>query len=157
MTRLPALLLLCALASGAPHAASAQDTGRDARATASADSVAVVRVVSGFHAALAAGDSARALSFLAPDARILEGGSIETRAQYAAHHLGADMAFAEAVPRERGPLRVTVRADVAWVASTSTARGSYRGREIDSRGAELAVLARRGGSWSIEAIHWSSR
>jgi hypothetical protein len=30
-------------------------------------------------------------------------------------------------------------------------------RDIDSQGAELMVLTRRGGRWMIAAIHWSSR
>ncbi len=67
------------------------------------------------------------------------------------------MAFAQAVPRERGPLSVMVRGDVAWATSTSRVQGTYRDREIDARGAELAVLTRHGGQWRIEAIHWSSR
>jgi ketosteroid isomerase-like protein len=67
------------------------------------------------------------------------------------------MAFAGAVDRERASLQVVVRGDVAWAMSTSRARGRYRDRDIDSRGAELVVLSRREGAWRIEAIHWSSR
>lgn len=141
---------LAALALAAPLSAQS-DTGP------AADSAAAAAVVSDFHAALAAGDSARALELLAPHARILEGGGVETREEYAAHHLGADMAFAGAVPRERGPLSVTVRGDVAWATSTSRVQGTYRDREIDARGAELAVLTRHGDQWRIEAVHWSSR
>lgn len=150
-----AALVAGTLAPGIPLAA--QDMDHEMHHGSATDSAAVAQVVSSFHAALAAGDSTQALALLAPDARILEGGGVETRAEYASHHLGADMAFAGAVPRERGPLHVTVRGDVAWVSSTSTVRGTYRGREIDSRGAELAVLSRHGDSWMIEAVHWSSR
>lgn len=158
MNRTATLLLLCSLVSGltAPTAA-AQDTVSETHRGGPADSAAVARVVSGFHDALAAGDSARVLELLAPEARILEGGGVETRSEYAAHHLGADMAFAGAVPRQRGPLSVTVRGDVAWVTSISIAQGTYRDREIDSRVAELAVVSRHGDAWRIEAVHWSSR
>lgn len=121
------------------------------------DSAAVAQVVERFHDALASGDSAAALALLAEDARILEGGGVETREEYSAHHLPADMAFAAAMERERGSLRVQVRGDVAWATSTSRVRGTFREREIDSRGAELVVLSRSGGQWLIEAIHWSSR
>lgn len=121
------------------------------------DSAAVVSTVERFHAALARGDSAAVMSLLTPGARIVESGGVETREEYTHHHLPADMAFAAAVPRERGPIEVTVRGDVAWAVSTSRSRGTYREREIDSRGAELVVLSRDGGDWRIEAVHWSSR
>lgn len=65
--------------------------------SAASDSTAILATVSAFHAALAAGDSGAALAWLAPDAIILESGELETRADYAAHHLGADMEFSRAV------------------------------------------------------------
>ena len=123
----------------------------------SGDSAAVTTVIADFHGALVGGDTARVLELLAPDARILEGGGVETVEEYASHHLPADMAFASEVERERGPLHVVVHGDVAWVSSTSRVTGTYRGREIDSRGAELVVLTRDGQRWRIRAIHWSSR
>ena len=121
------------------------------------NSAAVVETVENYHAALAAGDSAAALALLTPDAVILESGGIESRDEYRAHHLPADIAFASAVPRERGAITVTVRGDIAWAASTSTARGEFRDRAIDSQGAELMVLERTPEGWRIAAIHWSSR
>jgi ketosteroid isomerase-like protein len=122
-----------------------------------ADSTAVAAVVERFHAALASGDSATVLALLAPEARILESGGVETRAEYSSHHLPADMAFASAVARERGPVEVTVNGDVAWAVSTSRSQGTYRDRPVDSRGAELVVLTREDGGWRIQAVHWSSR
>lgn len=121
------------------------------------DSAAVVEVIERYHAALAAGDSATAMSLLAPDAVVLESGGIESREEYRSHHLAADMAFAKAVPRERGPIQVRVDANTARAASTSVTRGTFRDREIDSQGAELMVLRRTDRGWRIEAIHWSSR
>lgn len=141
-----------------PVSAAAQDQAGDHAAhSASADSAAVAAVVEEFHSALQRGDSAQALELLAAGARILEGGGVETVQEYASHHLPADMAFAAAVTRERGPLHIQVRGDVAWATSTSRVQGTYGEREIDSRGAELVVLARSDGRWRIEAIHWSSR
>lgn len=151
----PALVLLAGAVLAAP--ASAQDMDHAMHHGSGADSAAVASVVTAFHEALAAGDSARALALLAPGARILEGGGVETRDEYASHHLGADMAFASAVPRERGPLEVRVMGDVAWVTSDSRVQGTYRDREIDARGTELAVVARHGGEWKIEAVSWTSR
>ena len=100
---------------------------------------------------------AAALSLLADDVVILESGGAETRDEYRAHHLPGDIAYARAVPSERGPLRATVKGDAAWVTGTSTSRGEFRGRAVNSTGAELVVLARDGGAWKIRAIHWSSR
>ena len=131
--------------------------GTGGEAAMANDSAGIVRVVERYHDALARGDSATALSLLAPDAVILESGGVETREEYRSHHLSGDIAFARAVRRERGPVRVTIQGDVAWVSSTSTSRGEYRGRTVNSAGAELMLLSREGDGWRIRAIHWSSR
>jgi ketosteroid isomerase-like protein len=116
----------------------------------------VAAIVNAFHDALASGDTAAVLSLLGEGARILEGGGVETVEEYAGAHLPADIAFAQAVPRERSELEVRVEGDVAWVTSTSRAVGTYRGREIDSRGGELMVLGRdEDGVWRIQSIGWS--
>jgi len=126
------------------------------RAQATATAPEVAATVNAFHTALATGDTAAILDLLAPDARILEGGGVETVEQYAGGHMPADIAFAQAVPRERSELNVVVQGDVAWVTSTSRAVGSYRGREVDSRGGELMVLSRGpDGGWKIRSISWS--
>lgn len=121
------------------------------------DSVAVVTVVDRYHRALSDGDTATALSLLATEAIILERGDVETREEYRSHHLPADIAFARAVPSVRGPVRVTIRGGVAWAISTSKTQGAYRGRAIDSQGAELMVVTREQEGWKIRAVHWSSR
>ncbi len=128
-----------------------------ARAAAAPDSAAVADVVDRYHRALAAGDSAAALALLAPDAVVLESGGVETLAEYRSHHLPSDIEFARASRSTRSPLRVVVRGDAAWVTSTSTDTGTFRGRAVNSAGAELMVLARGPRGWRIAAIHWSSR
>jgi len=128
-----------------------------AQQTSPGDSAAVVEVIERYHAALSAGDTATAMSLLSPDAVVLESGGIESREEYRSHHLPADMAFARAVPRERGPIQVRVNGNTAWAASTSVTQGTFRDREINSQGAELMVLRRTDAGWRIEAIHWSSR
>ena len=107
--------------------------------------------------ALERGDSAAAVALLAPDAVILESGGLETVAEYRAHHLASDIEFAKAVPETRSAIQVAVRGDVAWAASTTTSKGTFRGRAVDSSGAELMVLTRTADGWRIAAIHWSSR
>jgi uncharacterized GH25 family protein/ketosteroid isomerase-like protein len=121
------------------------------------DSAAVVAVVAQFHRAMSEGDSLAALALMAEDAVVLESGGFENRAEFRSHHLPADIEFARATKRESSVRRVTVRGDVAWVSSTSSAQGEFRGRAINSIGAELMVLMRTPTGWKISAIHWSSR
>jgi ketosteroid isomerase-like protein len=121
------------------------------------DQLAVTAAVRAFHAALAEGDSAAVLRLLADDAVILEAGGLETRAEYRAHHLPEDIAFARAVPTTQGEPTVIVHGDVAWVASTSRTTGTFHDRPIDAAGAELVILARGSEGWTIRAVHWSSR
>ncbi len=121
------------------------------------DSADAVAAATRFHAALAAGDSAGALALLSEDVAVLESGGVETSADYRAHHLGADIEYARALPSQRSVTGVRVRGDVAWVTATSTTQGEYRGRQVNSAGAELMVLSREAGTWKIRAIHWSSR
>ncbi|HSU15135.1 nuclear transport factor 2 family protein [Longimicrobium sp.] len=142
-------LALAAAFAAIPHPTAAQHR-------TSADSAAVANTVARFHAALATADSAGALALLAPDVEVLESGDRETRAEYRAHHLAADIEFARAVRSERGPTRVRVRGDVAWASATSVTRGRFRGRDVNSAGAELMVLIRTPAGWRIAAIHWSS-
>ncbi|MFN2326988.1 MAG: DUF4198 domain-containing protein, partial [Gemmatimonadales bacterium] len=123
----------------------------------SGDSLAVVAAVDAYHAALAAGDSLTVAGLLTEDAIILESGGVETRAQYLGGHLRGDIAFAAAIPRERGAITVHRQGDVAWATSTSITQGTYREREINSASAELMVLTRMPSGWRIAAIHWSSR
>lgn len=137
----------CAI-SGSPKPANAQ---------AVSDSAMVASVVSRYQQALESQDSTTALALLTVDAVILESGGVETREEYRSHHLAADIAFAAAVKTVRKRERVVVRGDAAWVASTSTAQGEFRGRAINSAGAELMVLTRTADGWKIAAIHWSSR
>lgn len=123
----------------------------------SRDSAAVVAVIAKYHEALAAGDSTAALALLTDDAVVLETGAVETRAEYRSHHLPGDINFAKAIKSQRGPVHVRIHGDVAWSTSTSTTQGEMNGRAINSSGAELMVLVRRGNDWRISAIHWSSR
>lgn len=121
------------------------------------DSASAAATVTAYHRALASGDSAAALALLAPDAVILESGGMETREEYRSHHLPSDMEFARAVRSVDSPVHVKVRGDIAWAVSTNVAEGQFRGRAVNSVGAELMVLTRIAGQWKIAAIHWSSR
>lgn len=119
-----------------------------------ADSVRAT--VDAFHEALRRGDGPAAMKLLAADAMILEGGGIETRAQYESHHLAADMEFAKAVPSTRSDVRMQINGDTAWLTSASRTEGTFKDKPVNSRGAELMVLAKTADGWRIRAIHWSS-
>lgn len=140
---------ILALGLALPAALPAQD--------ASSDSTEVAATVHRFHGALESGDSATAMALLAPGAMVLESGGMETRAEYGSHHLKSDIEFARAVKSERGPVHVSIRGDAAWTVSTSTSQGEFRGRQVNTQGAELMVLTRTPEGWRIAAIHWSSR
>jgi hypothetical protein len=150
------LMVPVCLAAFAVSALGASSVPRIPAASA-ADSIAVAKVVNDFHAALSTGDKAKALSLLAPDAVILESGGIESRAEYASHHLPEDIEFAKAVGSSPGPVQVTVDGKSAWTAGTSTTVGQFKGRTINSVSAESMVLTKRDGVWRIRSIHWSSR
>ena len=136
---LRSILLAGALAC-MPGLASAQ--AHAGHRAAPADSAEVAATVYRFHRALAGADSAGALALLTDDVQILESGGTEDRAEYRSHHLGSDIEFARAVPSRRGATAVRLHGDVAWATSTSTTEGTFRGRAINSAGAELMVLVR---------------
>lgn len=120
------------------------------------DSLAIVRTASAFHSALERGDTTAVKNLLAPDARVLEGGEVESREQYFSHHLAADIEFAKAIRSERKLSFYARQGEVGWLASTSTTTGTFKGRDINSVGAELMILSRAQNGWKIRAVHWSS-
>jgi ketosteroid isomerase-like protein len=134
----------------------AQGTSDVRSITAASDSAAVLRAASRFHAALETGDTAAVRTLIAPDLQVLEGGEVESRSQYFAHHLAADIEFARAVPSKRTVVSYTRDGNVVWLVSTSTTTGNFRGREVNSVGAELMILSGTPEGWKIRSVHWSS-
>jgi len=155
---LPALVLAAALAAPADAQEHARHpVTKDApRAAPTGDEAAIREAVEGFSRALAAGDSLRALGFLHPEVVVYEGGHAESLQQYRSGHLRADIAFLQAVKQETTRDRVVLSEDMALYLSEYTSRGTYRGREIDSRGTETMVLVPTPQGWKIRHIHWSS-
>lgn len=117
---------------------------------------AIAATVEAFHGALKNGDTAGVMALLAPDARILESGHTETRAQYEKGHLAADIEFARAVPSTRTDVVIRQQDSVAWATSASRTTGKFKERDVDSAGAELIVLSETAEGWRIRAVHWSS-
>ena len=113
-------------------------------------------VIDKFYGAMKTGDTVTAMSVLAPDALFVEGGRLETRAEYEKNHLPLDIEFEKQVTGKRGPLRITVQGDTAWVIAVTEFDGTFQGAPINLTGAQLAVLTRETGDWLIRSIHWSS-
>ena len=149
-----AALLLADIAAAQPKTSQSTITPVGAVAPSARPAAAVVDA---FHAALRRGDTKASLSHLADNALIYEAGAVERgRQEYASHHLGADSAFAQAVPGT-----VTRRAgeavgNLAWIASEGRTTGTFKDKAIDRVTTETMVLRRQGSSWKIVHIHWSS-
>ncbi len=131
---------------------NASNGGEDSEAMAAAKGAGTA-----FHEALKTGDRAKALELLAPDAVIIENGVIQTRDDYEAHHLADDIAFAHSVALGRVLTAARVEGDMVSLTSALRATGEFRGRPVNSIGAELMVLIKIGSEWRISAVHWSSR
>ncbi|HKX92285.1 MAG TPA: nuclear transport factor 2 family protein [Sphingomicrobium sp.] len=113
--------------------------------------------VKSFHAALQAGDAKAAADLLADDALIFEeGGAERSKAEYAARHLSADIAFAKAVPAQVTRRSGHVAGDLGWVVTEGRLTGTYKDKAIDRATTETMILRRVGSEWKIVHIHWSS-
>jgi uncharacterized membrane protein/ketosteroid isomerase-like protein len=151
------------------HVASpeAQDLGTAADAAAAAGAASSglsaaypetpVAVVEAFAQALKSGNAATVERLLAPDVLIAEGGGAERSfAEYASHHMPADMEFAKAVATTVKDRRVIDGVDMAAVVTSAQTHGTFRGKSVRSRMMETVVLRKIDGRWRIAHIHWSS-
>jgi len=127
-------------------------------AAPSDDPAGVTATVEAFYGAMKAGDPAAAMRTIAPDAVFLEGGRLETRAEYESGHLPADIEFEREVTGRRSPLSISFNGNTAWVIATTEYEGTFQGAPVNFVGAQLMVLTRDGASpWTIRSVHWSSR
>jgi len=122
------------------------------------DPAGVTATVEAFYGAMKSGDAAAAMRTIAPDAVFLEGGRLETRAEYESGHLPADIEFEREVTGTRSPLSISFNGNTAWVIATTEYEGTFQGAPVNFVGAQLMVLTREGQSpWTIRSVHWSSR
>ncbi len=121
------------------------------------DPSGVTATFEAFYGAMKTGDTAAAMRTVAPDAVFVEGGRLETRAEYEANHLPADIAFERTVTGRRGPLAITFNGDTAWVITTTEYEGTFENAPVNFVSAQLMVLTRNTGTWAIRSVHWSSR
>ncbi|KFC63490.1 Calcium/calmodulin dependent protein kinase II [Massilia sp. LC238] len=114
--------------------------------------------VAAFHAALAAGDRAKALSLLAPEVAIYESGHIErSRDEYASLHLPGDINFARSSMRKVLKESERIDGNIAIVWEESETTGMSMGLPLQLVGTGTMVLEKRGDAWTIVHVHWSSR
>lgn len=157
MKRLLFALVLLPLAS-APALAQQHEHHHTPAAGAAADTVAVLSLVDALREAIVAGDSAALERVTLQEAKILEGGKTETRAEYLGHHFASDGAFLRAMNRE--PLGRTVEIDghTAQVVSTSRVYGTFRERALDLESTEVLILRHTAqDGWRVAEVRWSSR
>lgn len=134
----------------------------DGRAQSTSPEAAVREVAHELHDALARGDSAAVLDLLADGVRVYEGGHAETRSEYRAGHLAADIEFVGGMDRRTLAEHVRTSGnrvgDMALYLSEYRMTGTFRGEAVDTRGTETLVMQRVSeGGWRIVHVHWSSR
>jgi ketosteroid isomerase-like protein len=150
-------LAFALIVAAVPAASLAAPPSSSAQPQLNPDAKSAAATVESFHAALRRGDTAAAASLLANDALIYESGGVErSKAEYVAHHLPADTAFARAVASTLTRRAGAASGDFAWIASEGRTAGAFRGRKINSATTETMVLRRSGAAWRIVHIHWSS-
>ena len=144
MMRHLALIAMCGLAAACGSSQSPAD-----------NEAAVAAAAKEFQTAMDTGDAPTVMRYLADDALMMEGGTIENRMQYETDHLPADLEFAKGMTAKRMPVKQTVRGDVAWVRTSTEFRGTFEGKPLALLSLETMVMTREPEGWKIRALHWS--
>ena len=121
------------------------------------DEAGVTAAVKEFQTAMDTGDAPTVMRYIADDALMMEGGTIENRMQYEKDHLPADLEFAKGMKATRMPVQQTVRGDVAWARTSTEFRGTFEGKPLALLSLETMVLTREADGWKIKALHGSGR
>ena len=94
---------------------------------------------------------------LASNVLIFESGGVErSKAEYAAHHLESDAAFAKMTTHRVIRQSGAAAGDTAWIATEGRTTGTYKEQVVNSASSETMVLRRAKRVWRIVHIHWSS-
>jgi len=124
----------------------------------SASPVSPVDTARLFHDAFSSGDASKVRALLDPEVLVLESGGAErSRAEYAAHHLKADMDFLKTVTYRLERQTGDTVGDLAWVASESRMTGASKEKPVDIQSTETLVLKKTSAGWKVVHVHWSSR
>jgi len=131
------------------------DGKQEVHATAAGSPVETAKAL---HDALSSGDASRVKTLLDPKVLILESGGAERSwAEYAAHHLNADMDFLKTVSYKLERQIGDTVGDLAWVASESRMTGTSKDKPVDIQSTETLVLKKTSAGWKVVHVHWSSR
>jgi len=110
-----------------------------------------------FSTALKNGDREAVLASLSAQASISEGGHTQTRSEYAAVHLAADIAFLRNAQITPVSLGSSTDGDAAMVGSENEIHAtSSKGKPVALRSRELLRLKREGAAWKIVDVQWES-
>lgn len=110
-----------------------------------------------FGSALRAQDAATLKALFFPNAIIVEGGGAERSfAEYADHHMKADMAYTSAITTRMIKRDIVAGETLATVITQSEMVGNYKGKSVHNAMMETMTLRRSGERWKIAHIHWSS-
>ena len=117
----------------------------------------VEKTVHLFHSALKKGKQKQARELLDDNVTIFEGGRVErTAAEYANHHMLADMKYLAAINTETLEQNIKVIGNIAYVMSRSKSTGHYKNKVINHESMETMILQKTNGNWKISHIHWSN-
>ncbi|MEX0915389.1 MAG: c-type cytochrome [Wenzhouxiangellaceae bacterium] len=115
------------------------------------------QVIDGFRHALVEGRREAALTFFHPRATIIESGHVQSVEEYAAGHLGSDMAFLSEIAIEQLSRDTQLGKDQATVETRSRFRGQVNDQSIDLESIEFATLIETDEGWRISQVAWSSQ
>ncbi len=117
---------------------------------------AALMTANNFRAALSAGDADGALATLADDVVVYEhGGAERSRAEYASHHLAADMAYLANIQAELMAQHVIAGDGMVVITRETRQTGTHNGRDVDRTTTETLVLTASPDGWRIRHVHWS--
>ncbi|MEL7025288.1 MAG: DUF2231 domain-containing protein [Pseudomonadota bacterium] len=139
------------------HHAHSESTSQDTIDARSPLERQMLAVADDFAQAIRSGDADAVKALVTQDLWVAEGGTVERSfAEYAAHHLPSDMAFAAATTSNTVDQRVIGGEHLAVVIRQFQLHGEYRNQVIHSQLVETLVLAHQGESWRVRHVHWSS-
>ena len=121
-----------------------------------AEAKSAAQFVERFHQTLKDGDRNAVLSALADEAIIFESGYAESKSDYAASHLAADIIFAKTTTRVVKKTTTRCVKAMCVVMQESETTGTYKDKPVKSVGVETSVLHGDKEAWKIMHLHWSS-
>jgi len=115
------------------------------------------QAIDGFRHALVEGRRETALAYLHPRATIVEGGHVQSVDEYAAGHLGSDMAFLSTIDIKQFSRDVQRGNGQATIETRSRFSGRVNDQPIDLESVEFATLIETENGWRISQIAWSAQ